>query len=95
MPVRSLSSAVLKWPARDAVLEAVKRWAVDLRRRDPRVHRILVVGSCARGDYGVGSDLDLILIVDPAPASLVERRKEFDPTGIPVPVDITVFTRAE
>ena len=95
MPVRSLGSVVLKWPAREAVLDAARRWADDFRRRDESVQRILVVGSCARGDYGVGSDLDLIVIVDAAPDSLVARRARYEPTDIPVPVDVTIFTQGE
>lgn len=95
MPVRSLGSAVLRWPARDEVLAAARRWAEELRVRDACVRRVLCVGSCARGDYGVGSDLDVIVIVADAPVSLVERRRLYEPTAIPVPTDVTVYTDAE
>lgn len=95
MPVRSLTSVVLRWPARDDVLDAARRWAADLRRRDANVRRILVVGSCARGNYGVGSDLDVIVIADAAPDSLVARRALYEPIGIPVPADVTVYSPAE
>jgi predicted nucleotidyltransferase len=43
-------------------------------------------GSYARGDWGVGSDLDLVVIVE-ASAEPFERRA--------VPVDLLVYTRAE
>jgi len=95
MPVRSLGSAVLKWPGREVVLDSARRWAVELRANDPKVVQMLCVGSCARGDYGVGSDLDLIVIVEAAPDSPVDRRRRYEPTAFPVPVDVTVLTRTE
>ena len=95
MPVRSLGSAVLKWPARKDVLAAARVWAAELRFHDPNLVHVLCVGSCARGDYGVGSDLDVIVIVRTAPDSLVERRRDYEPQGIPVPVDVTVLTQVE
>ncbi len=95
MPVRSLNSAVLKWPGRDEVLSAAHRWATRLRATDARVESVYCVGSCARGDWGVGSDLDVIVIVREAPDSMVDRRRRYEPTDIPVAADLWVHTRAE
>ena len=61
MPVRSLTSAVFKWPDRDAVLSAAREWAQALRRRDASVEQVACVGSYARGDWGVGNDLDFLV----------------------------------
>lgn len=86
MPVRSLSTPILKWPSRDEVLAAAAAWARELQARDPRVWRVGVFGSYARGDAGVGSDLDLVVLLrDGAGAPL------FDVTGLPVPADTLVF----
>ena len=63
MPVRSLSSPVLKWPHKGEVDQAARRWAGELAARHPEVVRIGYFGSYARDDWGVGSDLDLIAIV--------------------------------
>ena len=86
MPVRSLHSPVLKWPDREAVLAAARQWALALRTRDARVARIGCFGSYARGDAGVGSDLDLVVIVRPG-----ERDCRFDVSRLPVPADVVVF----
>lgn len=95
MPVRSLNSAVLKWPRREEVLAAARRWAAGLRASDPTVELAACFGSCARNDWGVGSDLDLIVVVRETALSVVERRARYEPTEVPVPVDIWVYTRAE
>jgi uncharacterized protein len=89
MPVRSLSSPVLKWPSRERVLVAAGDWARSLLAAEPLVVRVGYFGSYARGDAGVGSDLDLVVIVREAAA---ERR--FDVTRLPVPADVVVFTEA-
>jgi len=95
MPVRSLSSAVFKWPNRETVLAAARRWAVTLRDRDPSVRQVWCIGSYARGNWGVGSDLDLIVVLDDCPLSPRQRYEHYCPEGLPVPADLWVYTRAE
>ena len=53
MPVRSLSSSVLRWPDIRAVDEATRRWAVEEVGRRKGVLRVGYFGSYARGDWGV------------------------------------------
>ncbi|NWG14795.1 MAG: nucleotidyltransferase domain-containing protein [Acidobacteria bacterium] len=62
MPVRSLNSSVLKWPDAASVTQAVLVWAGRMARTHPGIRRIGYFGSYARGDWGVGSDLDLVVI---------------------------------
>lgn len=95
MPVRSLSSSVLKWPERDAVIAALRDWAGRSARERPGVTRIGYAGSYARGDWGVGSDLDLIVIVRESQHPFERRAVEWDATELPVPVDVLVYTQAE
>ncbi|MGH8875316.1 MAG: nucleotidyltransferase domain-containing protein [Acidimicrobiia bacterium] len=71
---------------------AVRRWAADLGDRGCDVVRF---GSYARGDWGVGSDLDLVIIVDEADLPFEKRGVEFATTGLPVPADLVVHTREE
>ena len=66
MPVRSSNSSVLVWPDRTIVDRAVRAWAAAAAARRGDVRRIGYFGSYARGDWGVGSDLDLVAIVDAA-----------------------------
>jgi len=95
LPVRSLNSAVFKWPNRETVLAAARAWAAALRQRDLLVERIACVGSYARGDWGVGSDLDVIVFLTQSDLSRGERYKQYYPDDVPVPADVWVYTRAE
>ncbi|MFQ5811257.1 MAG: nucleotidyltransferase family protein, partial [Armatimonadota bacterium] len=63
MPVRSLHSSVLRWPDREIVLDALRRWTDRLARGHANVRRLGYCGSYARGDWGVGSDLDIIVVI--------------------------------
>jgi len=95
MPVRSLNSVVFKWPDRETVLAAARRWAVALRQAQPSVRQVLCVGSCARGNWGVGSDLDAIVVLSKCALSPAQRYAKFYPAGLPVPADLWVYTQAE
>ena len=97
MPVRSLNSSVLKWPDAKTVDAAARRWVKaavkDKDRAD--ILKIGYFGSYARGDWGVGSDLDLIIIVQNSSQPFEKRSIEWDVTELPVPVDVLTYTKAE
>lgn len=95
MPVRSLRSSVLRWPDRDEVDRAVRAWAVDVAARDAVVRRVGYFGSYARGDWGVGSDVDVVVVAAESSQPFDRRPLAFDPTGLPVPADVLVYTEAE
>ncbi len=94
MPVRSLHSSVRKWPDPDRVLEETRQWASHLAESQPTVLAIGLFGSYGRGDAGVGSDLDIIILVreDERP---LHRRFIGAPEELPLPADILVYTLAE
>lgn len=95
MPVRSLTSSVLTWPDDATVHRAVQAWARDLIGACPLLRRVGYFGSYARGDWGVGSDLDVVLVVDRADGPFEERAAAVDATDLPVPADVLVYTAAE
>lgn len=95
MPVRSLNSRVFRWPDRDVVHGAVAAWADELRATDGRVRRVGYAGSYARGDWGVGSDLDVVIVLSGSDEPFISRAAAFDTTGLPVPVDLLVYTTDE
>lgn len=95
MPVRSLRSPVLRWPDAQAVDRAVRQWADALARSRREVLRVGYIGSYARGDWGVGSDVDLLVIVEHSDQPFMRRAASFDATGLPVPADVLVYTRDE
>jgi predicted nucleotidyltransferase len=95
MPVRSLTSPVLKWPDAKSVVRALSEWAKKVSRSQPEVLCLGFFGSYARGDWGVGSDLDLLIIVDKTPQSFEMRPSAFDTMELPVPTDVLVYTQGE
>ncbi len=95
MPVRSLTSSVLVWPDRAKVESALRGWAEEAGRARPELRRVGYFGSYARGDWGVGSDLDVVLVVAPTPVPVARRAAAWDLTGLPVPADALVYTEEE
>jgi predicted nucleotidyltransferase len=95
MPLRSLTSSVLKWPDREAVDSAARAWAADQVRRRPHVKRLGYFGSYASGRWGVGSDLDLVAVVTSAGEPFERRALAWDLNAIPVPAEILVYTEEE
>lgn len=95
MPVRSLSSSVLRWPDRQAVDRAVREWALGLARKRPDLVAAGYFGSYARGDWGVGSDVDLLIVLAHSALPFERRAAELDATMLPVPADVLVYTRDE
>jgi predicted nucleotidyltransferase len=90
-----LSSSVLVWPDRDAVDRAVRRWAGSQAAGHPELRRLGYFGSYARGDWGVGSDLDLVAIVGESALLFDRRAAAWDLAELPVPAELLVYTEAE
>lgn len=95
MPVRLLNSSVFKWPDAKTVDAAVRRWTARVVREHPEVLRIGYFGSYARGDWGVGSDLDMLIIVSQSDKPFEMRASQWDTWEIPVPTDLLVYTKEE
>lgn len=95
MPVRSLNSSVLRWPDKGRVDRAIRHWSREQAHKHPHLLRIGYFGSYARGDWGVGSDLDLLVVVESSELPFERRGLGFDTTKLPVPVDLLVYTAEE
>jgi len=95
MPVRSLLSPVLKWPDVETVVAALRHWAARIAGRCPDVLRVGYFGSYARGDWGVGSDLDIVIIVQDTTTPFERRAAAWDTTSLPVPAELLVYTADE
>lgn len=98
MPVRSLSSSVLRWPDRQAVDRAVREWAARLADERLDVIAIGYFGSYARGDWGVGSDVDLVVVLAKWSLPFERRAAALDAgltAALPVPADLLVYTSDE
>ena len=95
MPLRSLTSSVLKWPDRETVYQAVQRWAVLEAKQHPGLLQLGYFGSYAHGNWGVGSDLDLIAIVKESSEPFERRSVCWDLKPLPVPAEMLIYTEKE
>ena len=95
MPTRSLNTFVLKWPEYETVINALKMWASNTIEKQADVIRIGYFGSYARGDWGVGSDLDLVIIISHSDEPFEKRAAKWEVTNLPVPADLLIYTEAE
>lgn len=83
-------------PQTQAEYDAALREAVDRIVARFRPEKIILFGSQARGEGGVGSDADL-LVVMPVNGSKRQQAVEMDLAleGIPIPIDLIVATPDE
>lgn len=95
MPVRSLNSSVVKWPDEKQVISSLKKWANAILKMNKNVVRIGYFGSYARGDWGVGSDLDLIIILSQSGLPFEKRNQDWREHQLPIPTDILIYTQQE
>ena len=95
MPVRSLTSSVLRWPDPESVHRAARARAIGLAAAHAEVAAVGCFGSYARGDAGVGSDLDLVVLIQESSVPFERRAAHWPPEALPVPADLLVYTLAE
>ncbi len=95
MPVRSFSSRVFVWPSRAEVKAALEAWVPAAVERHPELLRLGAFGSYARGDWGVGSDLDLVAVVRASDQPFEQRAVNWDLNALPVPADLLIYTAEE
>ena len=95
MPVRSLNQSVLRWPKPELILAAVQRWAEAQQALRPALTKVGVFGSYGRGDAGVGSDLDLLLVDDAATGPQQQRLLTWPLEHLPLSCDALVLTPTE
>ena len=95
MPVPSLSGSVRRWPAAAEVLEQAGRWAALQRSGHPDLLAVGVFGSYGRGTAGVGSDLDLLLILQRCDEPIWDRLRRWDTGSLPLACDLLVYSLEE
>lgn len=86
---RSYGSVTVYWVDEEALWEAVHRLVESYRQR-PEVEAVILFGSLARGEFGVGSDVDLLLVLRESSLPFPDRIAAYLPEGS-VPVDVDVF----
>jgi predicted nucleotidyltransferase len=86
---------VLKWPDAQTVKQAIISWTENVVAQHHDVIRVGYFGSYARGDWGVGSDLDLVIVVTHSDQPFERRAAQWDVSQLPVPTDVLVYTQEE
>ncbi|MEA3241295.1 MAG: nucleotidyltransferase domain-containing protein [Pseudomonadota bacterium] len=95
MPMSLSPSSVNIWPDRQTVDDAVREWAGRQVKSRPDIRGIAYFGSYARGNWGPGSDVDILVIVAAAGTPFLERPRNWDVSTLPVPADVLVYTEGE
>jgi predicted nucleotidyltransferase len=54
-----------------------------------------IFGSYGRGDAGVGSDLDLLLVLQQCELPIWERLRAWDTADLPLATDLLIYSRQE
>ena len=95
MPVKLSNSSVIKWPDKQTVDRAVRAWAEQIAGRHADVVRVGYFGSYARGDWGVGSDVDVLVLVRVCQTPFERRGILWHAMELPMHADVRVYTLAE
>lgn len=74
---------------------AVRAWARDAAKSHPELLRLGYFGSYARGDWGVGSDLDLVAIVKSSQEPFELRTVSCNTLSLLVPAELLIYTTDE
>jgi hypothetical protein len=85
----------MRWPDAETVRRAAEEWGAALMAREPVVVAVGIFGSYARGDAGVGSDLDLVVLLRESALPFERRAAAWPIESLPVPTDVLAYTLAE
>ena len=95
MPMPFFTGPVLRWPRSELVIDQATAWARTQQHQNPDLLAIGVFGSYGRGDAGVGSDLDLLLILESCTLPIWERLRRWDTGSLPLACDLLVYSLKE
>jgi len=71
---------------------AIRLWAAEETKRIPGIVRLGYFGSFARDDWGVGSDLDIVAVVDETSLPFERRSVDWHLQSLPVASEILIYT---
>lgn len=95
MPRPSLSSVTVRYLDREKVLAALREIAARIGAAHPEVQEVRLFGSLARAERNPYADADFLIVLDASDLPYRDRPPVYKPVGAPVPMDLTVCTRAE
>ena len=81
----------------EPIIAKLKERARELLTSHPQVLEVGLFGSLVRGDYGPGSDADLLLILEADPRRWIDRMAEFHESfsGLGIAIDVFPYTVEE
>ncbi|WP_397546422.1 nucleotidyltransferase domain-containing protein [Rhodothermus marinus] len=76
-------------------VEAALQALVESLRQNEEVLAVVCFGSWAHGEAGVGSDVDVLVVLRDSDRPLLERIDRYRPETFPVDLDLFPYTLAE
>lgn len=79
------------------IAQEFKKIALRLAQENKNIKAVYLFGSCSRGDAGIHSDADILVVVGTDERPRIDRLDEFilEFADGPVPADVLVLTQAE
>lgn len=92
-----MSGVKVTFLKREPLLAELKERAQKLLASHPRAREVGLFGSLVRGNYGPGSDADLLVILEADARRFVDRIPEFLEhfSGLGIAIDVFPYTVAE
>lgn len=82
----------MKYGLKESVLESI----LDVFSRHPKIEKVLLYGSRAKGNYRNGSDIDLTLVgKDISLRDINKLHLELDELYLPYSFDLSIFEKIE
>ncbi len=81
----------------EGVVKGLKRIASRLAKKNRNIEAVYLFGSYAKGDAGIHSDADILIVLSQDNRRMIDRLDEFILAFCdgPAPVDVLVYTRGE
>ncbi len=74
--------------------EAIGKFVDELSRRE-EVLKVVIFGSWVRGEAGVGSDVDFLIVLKESNLPFLDRIPIYTPSSFPVDTDVFPYTLEE
>lgn len=91
---KSYNSVIVYSMDKSRIWAALEELVEDLGARS-EVLAVILFGSLVRGDFGVGSDVDILILLDHSDQPFLERLPLYRPQRFPVDIDVFPYTLAE
>jgi predicted nucleotidyltransferase len=88
----------MRLPSRETLIQKLKREADRILKDLDEVEEVILFGSLARGDDGIYSDADVLIILDSSPYKrYFDRIPQYASIFVKfdIPVEVFPYTRAE